>query len=303
MGIWDLLGESFDILKSNLSIFVLPILTAIAILVFIVCEVALAFFILGINVLGEAFPGISGILSSSGLIPFLVISAILVVLLIVCMLIISGAYVVIANQSKKKEIVSVKNALRKAYSRVWSLFGAGVIMFLMEIVPVLLVIGLPIYYLIVNPTAIASSTFVFAIIFVISVAWIIFTSILMYQAYVVVLLENKNALDAVNRSIEIGKNNIWEIFAALAITYIVSAVLSLLNIIPIIGYILYVLFVTPFVAMMPTIFYFDYVNSVDAKKKKLSKLGKILSVILLILILAVPIVLGAMLGIAMLNGA
>lgn len=154
-----------------------------------------------------------------GLVPLI---CLIIIISIFITPLVRGMYISIADQSYKNGRISLGRAFRAAKRRYATLLATMLLIALIW-VAVSLVLGavflLPIALI---GTAFATRAWLFLGLLVL-IALMILLSILFYEAYAVVMLENVDAVSAIKRSMSIGRKNLANIFSVFAISAVILA--------------------------------------------------------------------------------
>lgn len=194
--------------------------------------------------------------------------------------IMDGTYISMAAQGLKGKI-TIRTAFDNAMNKLLSLLGVTL---LIAVVSVAAIGGISVIFgigtLIATFSNISSMSHAALIaaflslipffIVVIIVGGVL--TIFFYLATVLVILENKGAVDALITSINLGAKNFVTILIFLVVVFVISILASLIfaviNLIPIIGQIITFilgLFLYSWNFMLPTMFYFEYIKKPAAK--------------------------------------
>ncbi len=213
MGLIELFKKSFNVLRDNPKI-ILPVL--LLALLFGGVSVMWATHILrGLPTQPSLLT--SGLYQSFGSL-FVVFLFLFVVMLFVNP-IIKGFYISSLDQGYKRRKVSLKSALDATTRNYLRLLLTEVLLDLIWFVAIA-IIGLVFFAPVVfHGLGLATGLLLLLGILVFVVVYILL-SIYLYQAYVVVMYEGSKAVDAVKKSIEIGRRHFFDIFAVLVLTAI-----------------------------------------------------------------------------------
>ncbi|MFI5412756.1 MAG: hypothetical protein ACHQX1_02600 [Candidatus Micrarchaeales archaeon] len=228
MGITEIFGKTFDIVKNNPKI-ILPYLVFTMIIgVFVIYSV---FSSIGTIYSSPMIPGGAHTTPSLNsiiqvyetLVPVLVLIIGLSVFIAPLLL---GAYIDIADQGYNRTKVSMSRAFDVAKKNYVHMFLTGLLLFI-----IWTVFGATFIVAFVLPIVISH-------VHLLTVLWLllgcilffilgIILCLLLYEAYAVVILEKLGAVEAVKRSIDIGKKNLGAIFAVIVVTVLISLGYSL----------------------------------------------------------------------------
>ncbi len=293
MGITEIFGKSFNVLWKSPKI-ALPLFLFT---IFIVVVAALLAAFLGTSSYfgtgvfkgtmvqgtgpGVGMANLSTLLGSG---PYL-LAFIAVIAVIACFfgILLAGTYIALAEQGYAKQKISLGKAFNVAKANYLSMLGANIIYALVLglIVAALAAIILGIYALHVPILTIA----VAVLLILAGLVAVIILGILFYQINTVIVLEKKNAIGGIERSIGIGKSLWGEIFGVLIVSLIISAViqavarvigtvasLALIVVSPVVGTVVAAVFVllislffSSWLALVPVFFYHEYVSKGKAK--------------------------------------
>jgi hypothetical protein len=234
--VFDVVGQTFDIIKEN-PIVVLPYLAfivAIIILVIIfiiaiISQVASSSLLHSfITSMGTTPPSLSTMTTIAQRIISILPAVILLLIIIgLISIFLAGMYVSLAKQFYTKQKISLENAFNEAKSRYLSLLGATIGAGLMFLV-LIAIFG-------VLVLAASSSTVALVLMILILVIACVALGILLFQISTAVIVEGRPAIDAIQRSIEIGKANMGTIFGLIVVFIVLDILLELFSLIPILG--------------------------------------------------------------------
>lgn len=233
MGISEIFGDSFGVVRDN-PIILLPFFL-FTVLITIV-SVGLA----GVLLIGLGAGSLSGISSlfTTGATPTMstllsLLPALLTFIGIIALIaylvgvLVTGLYIAIAEQGFKKQRISLNSAFNVAKSAYLRLLGANLLYLIILIIVSLIFAGL---------FAGAALTHVRAIILLagfllLIIAIVVFVAIalLIYQMNTVVILEKRAPVDAVKRSIAIGKSKWVTILGVVVVAAIIGIIVSLIS--------------------------------------------------------------------------
>ncbi len=288
MGFTAPLANSFKVLKEH-PIIVVPFL-AFLILIIIV-SVILALVTVGAVSAGASSLFTTGTPSISNLLSVFVplVLGILIVALIGGAFM-QGMYIDLARQGLSGKTISLGGAWDTAKNRALKLIALNILILIIYAVVILILVfitGVPGVINNVMSTYASSfasgtspgiSTFVSLVasvlaFFILLVIAVVIMSVMFYQAPVVVILEDAGVIEALKRSIDIGKKNFVTILVFFIIVGIVSTILSivisLLGLIPYLGIIIRLagdVLLGVWAAMIPAMFYFEYIKPMGKKK-------------------------------------
>ncbi|HUB92496.1 MAG TPA: hypothetical protein VL945_00900 [Candidatus Saccharimonadales bacterium] len=182
-------------------------------------------------------------------------SVFLVIISIVALFFV-GAYISLAKQIYGKKKPSLGAAFSESASRFPSLLGALIIYTVTLAVIGLILLGAALLVSFSNLAAIA-------LLALIGIILAIILGVLFFQAYTLVVIEGKRAVDAVKASIMIGRQRFWTIVGIGIVVVILAFATDILRIIPLIGWILGFIG-SSIIAIMeffiPPVFYYTYVK-------------------------------------------
>lgn len=287
MGLTDVIADSFEIVKRYPSI-VLPFL-----IIFIIGAIAIVLFALsmsGANLMAQLQSSSSTISAIWILIPGLVI---LVIVFAIVFLLLGGIYIDVAVQGFTKK-PSLGEALGVSSDRFWSMLAYGIITgavyILVFIVLALLLLG-PALLTNVNSMlhsttgSTAASAPMIRQVMHLSLSFRIFALVLAIVYCVLylffwlgpafVVAGKLGPIDALKKSVEVGKKKFWPVLGTLLLLLIISLAFGLITdilaIIPILGvvivFILYLFFYS-FMLLIPTVFYLEYVKKTKPNFRK-----------------------------------
>ncbi|MDE1850792.1 MAG: hypothetical protein KGH54_03300 [Candidatus Micrarchaeota archaeon] len=215
MGTIGIFGKTLDILKSN-PIGILPYLIVTAFFGGIVLYTVFSGLsaVYGINVFGPSAPhNLAGV---SSLVPFYmslvpVIAALLLVSLFINPLLL-GIYLSMADQGYNKKRVSLGGAFDVAKRNYSKLFAVGVAIAAIWLAVIGVLAAIFLLPLVMGGFGAGAVLWLLlgAIVFIV-VAVVL--SILLYEAFAIVVLERTGPIAAIRRSIEIGRKNMRGVFA------------------------------------------------------------------------------------------
>lgn len=265
----DLLGNAYDILKNNPKIIVPYLIISVftAILQNLIPNSGFGSGALG---LGVAFSVVA-----------IVIFGYLIVF--VLQIFLTGFYVSIADQGYKKETISFDKAFAVAKQNFVRILLTYLLLFVIAVIVAIVLIAIflaPLFALGLFSGSSSSSTglagagiivILFGLALIIIIPLTILITILLYQLYPALVLETLGPVNAIKRSIAIGRNNmvpILLVFLATAavgflfaiIPYLIAVGISLLN--QLAGSILSGIvqsIVVSWSSLIPVLFYYNYV--------------------------------------------
>lgn len=273
MSITETISNMFSAIKAHPK-FMIPelILVVLGTVVGIVAAIAI---ILGAGGLHSSALGSSSTLKLVvSLLPIIIIAAIIFFLIVIFFL---GWQILLCSKWEDKK-VSLSVTMGMVSKRYPSLLAYEVIVLLVGIV-VLLIFGLPLLSALYNSVwiphtqgvKIAQGTILgligeFAILGILGLIAYVIIAVLFLFGPPIVMLENSSAIEAIKKSISIGKKNFLGILAFLIVNVIVIGVMeiitALIGIIPILGQIISILFgifISTYATMIPTMYYItDY---------------------------------------------
>lgn len=248
--------------------------------------------VIGVLIVASAFAGVHGTPSISNIISAVVPVFVLVLLLgLIGGALLSGMYISIAAQSLKGRVLlnTAWNVAKGKFIQLAILSVMVAVIYIVIIGILALVTGLPgsigaLIQLFQNSIAASSSgsmpgisAFIplifgflrfFLLLFIIS----LILGVLLYMSPVLVVIENRSAIDALVKSIDLGKKKFLTILAFHIVVGIITGVVIFVVAafslaVPIIGWLIRLildLFFGAWAAVLPTLFYFEYFSG---KKK------------------------------------
>jgi hypothetical protein len=198
-----------------------------------------------------------------------------------------GFYIAIAEQGYKKQKISMSAAFDVAKARYLSLLGAAVLYFIIVFV-IAIVFILVFAVLFILPGHLVHILGALLLL-LIGVVLVFLLGISFYQLYTVVILEKRDPVDAIKRSMDIGRKLWGEILAVIIISTIISSVIGIIGSLIgialgiIVGYaggavaglviqqfvnIVITVSFSTWLILVPVFFYHEYVTSGTKKMKK-----------------------------------
>jgi hypothetical protein len=294
MSITDVFSKTFNILKDNPKI-VLPnlIFTSLIGGLVLYSVFSLLSGVYGISILGShaVQAGVHQTRSVSEVLALIthIIPIIIFVYLIALFVnpLLNGMYINIADQGYRKGKISLSTAFSTIRRSYFSLFATELLITIVWIV-VLLVFAVVFLLPTIGTGGLLHLLWLIAgcLIFL---ALSIFIGICLYESYAIVVIERIGAINAVRKSIEIGKQNLGSIFKIFLVTPVIVLVYSVFIgmlqtalefvfsirsdvffgtiIAQIINFVLNS-GLGAWIAMIPAGFYFDYVKKARSRKRK-----------------------------------
>ncbi len=224
MGVSDIFGYAFDTIKNNPKI-ILPYL-----LLIIFAGGIVLYSVLGglENIYGPSlFTTPAGPQAPFGMAQltqfFVGVLPVLSLVFLIAIFItplIFGIYLSLADQSYRKKSINLGAAFHSAVRRYVDLLATYVLIAIIWIIAILIIAA--IFLLPLVSFGAGFGTLLWLLLgMLVLLATVILLSILFYQAYTVVILENLGAVAAVRRSVAIGKQNISAIFSIFALSALI----------------------------------------------------------------------------------
>jgi hypothetical protein len=181
-------------------------------------------------------------------------------------------YVDITRQAYSRRSIALGGAFSAAKSRFLSLLWTNVVQ---AVLILIMIVGVVIASLIPSFLFGSLAIFVLPIGGIVLFVLIVLAVAFMYEVPAVVVLENRSGLDAVRRSYEITRANVWRTFAVILVMSIVIGVVNnALQRVPYVDSVLLMfagLFLGTWKDMMPAVFYYEYAGSPARRSVRASK--------------------------------
>ena len=226
MGIGAVFTKTFDVLKKNPKI-ILPYLLFTAII-----GVAAVYFSLSLvnsysTGLGSASPGYASAALDvlAGLVPL-----ILVIMLVSVFVapFLCGMYIDMADQGYRGGKVLLKKAYGTAKANYLNMLLAGLavgVFWVVAVAVLAIVFALP-----AAAFGLHFATGLWIVLGVlVSIIALVLLSIYLFEVYTVLIIEGRGPIDAIKRSVDIGKNNTGSIFGVLAITCVIGVCFAIVD--------------------------------------------------------------------------
>lgn len=225
MGIGDIFGYTFYIVKNNPRV-ILPYLICTILVGSIVLYLVLGGLetiygpsLFSMPQMQAPFSGAQAMQFYEGVLPVLIL--ILLIPLFIASLLV-GIYVSVADQGYRKKGISLSAAFQVAKSNYVNLLFTSLLVVIIWIIVISIMAAIFLLPIIVIGAGLGTVLWL-ALGALVFLAVVILLSILLYEAFTVVILENLGAISAVKRSIEIGKRNMSTIF----FVFVIGAVITI----------------------------------------------------------------------------